>query len=127
MQLQQTSDRAAIALSMLCIAHCLLLPVLVLALPALTFLSALDNEIVHGALALAAIPVSAFALTSGFRKHQTHSVVWTTVSGIVFLMGAFVLHDIVGDTGEVELTVIGSVLLAAGHLRNYRLSAARNA
>ncbi len=122
MRLQHTGDRAAIALSLLCIVHCILLPILVLVLPAVTFLAAVDNELVHGAMLLVAVPISVLAMYSGYHKHKVTSVVGSTLAGILVLISAFFLHEVIGDIAEAGLTVLGSVLLASGHLRNYRLS-----
>ena len=124
MKLQATGDKMAIGLSLLCIAHCLLLPVALLLLPTATMLLALKNELVHGGILLSVIPVSLVALYFGYMKHQTKSLVALTLSGLLVLVCAFFTHDLIGDTGEIVLTVVGSILLAQGHLRNYRLSVA---
>ena len=66
-------DKAAIGLSMLCIAHCLLTPIAIVMLPALgaTFL---DDERFHYALLFLVIPTSIFSLGLGCRKHGRREI-----------------------------------------------------
>ncbi|MEL7447336.1 MAG: MerC domain-containing protein, partial [Pseudomonadota bacterium] len=59
----QNPDRLAVVLSTTCVAHCLILPVLALSLPA--FSAFAENELVHWVLATLAIMTSTFvAVTS---------------------------------------------------------------
>lgn len=122
MQLQQISDKTAIGLSFLCILHCLFLPLLLLLLPPVTGLLALNDEVFHLALLYVIVPLSSVTLLVGYRKHKQPSVLTAGISGLVLLLAAVLFgHDYLGETAEVVLTVIGSVAVAWGHLRNYRL------
>lgn len=59
-------ERAAAGASLLCLVHCLLLPVVLAAMPAVA--STLDiPESVHGWLLAFALPTSALALGAGYR------------------------------------------------------------
>lgn len=122
MQLQQISDKTAIGLSFLCVLHCLFLPLLLLLLPPIAGLLALNDEVFHLALLYVIVPLSAVTLIVGYRRHKQSSVLTTGMTGLTLLLAAVLFgHDYLGETGEVLLTVIGSVAVAWGHLRNYRL------
>ena len=102
-------DGSAITLSTLCLIHCLLLPILSATLPVAGVLA--EAEWLHRGFILAAVPFSAIALTSRQLSWPAGLLI---VFGFAFLIaGAFIeaLHDY-----EVQLTVIGSLALASGHI-----------
>jgi len=107
-------DGVAISLSGLCLIHCLLLPILSAALPIAGVWA--EAEWLHKAFVLAAVPFSFLALSSAPANLLVRGLI---VSGLVCLAsGAFVeaFHDY-----ETQLTVLGGILLAAGHaLRWFR-------
>ncbi|MDO6566980.1 MerC domain-containing protein [Alteromonas sp. 1_MG-2023] len=122
MNLQKISDKAAIALSMLCVVHCLLLPVLLLLLPALAGALAFDDALFHKTLLFFVVPISVVALMMGYFYHRNHTMLLIGGVGLSLLILAVVLgHDILGEYGEVVLTVIGSSFIAFSHIRNLRL------
>lgn len=122
MNLSSTSlDKAAIAISLVCTAHCLLLPLALVLLPILTG-SLLSDEGFHRWLLLAVIPTSILALTLGCRRHGHYSVMIGGALGLLLLSAAVTMgHDFLGETGEKLLTVIGTACIVWGHWRNYRL------
>ncbi|WP_303828677.1 MerC domain-containing protein [Asticcacaulis taihuensis] len=106
-------DIASLALSALCVVHCLALPFLVVLLPALT---PFTGSWVHAALVLTAAPISLWAIRAShvWRKWQISAPI---VSGLILLaLAAFIpaLSDV-----EVAMSVIGALLIAAGHTCNY--------
>lgn len=120
-------DQVAVALSGLCLIHCLLLPFLVVALP---FLGQFSDDHLHAEMLVIVIPVSLVALLLGFRRHRHTGVILTGIAGLVILtIGGTVAHSAYGLVADRTLTVIGSVTLAITHYRNFRLSrkAARSA
>lgn len=118
--LQTYTDKAAIGLSFLCLAHCLALPLLLVLLPSLTVLN-LENELFHVGLVAIVIPTSLYALTLGCRKHQHYRLLAIGFVGLVCLLAAVIGEDALGEFAEKGLTVTGSVLIAYGHFRNYQL------
>ncbi len=119
--LRPWSDKLAISLSFLCTLHCLLLPLLVTLLPALSSL-ALDSEWFHYAMVLMVIPLSFFALTLGCKKHHHYRILGLGGSGVLLLIAAVLFgHDLGGEIVEKILTVIGASMVALGHVINYRL------
>ncbi|WP_371195993.1 MerC domain-containing protein [Glaciecola sp. SC05] len=116
------SDNTAIAISFMCILHCLALPVLLTALPSVTALLALSDERFHLFLVFAVIPISIFAMLFGYFYHRQISVLLVGLIGLLTLASAALLgHDILGHSSEVVLTVVGSVLIAFSHLQNLLL------
>ncbi|WP_171891014.1 MerC family mercury resistance protein [Xanthomonas axonopodis pv. vasculorum] len=111
-------DSSAIALSGLCLLHCLALPLLAAALPLLGAWS--RAEWVHVLFATAAVPLSGYALWSTHRRHALPVPVWVLalcgLTGLV--LGA---SGLAGDALETPVTVTGSLLLASTHLLNLRL------
>lgn len=119
--IQTVIDKAAVAISMLCVAHCLVLPVALTLLPVLAA-TPLENEVFHQILVIAVLPTSLFALTMGCRQHKSWMVfVWGCMGLLLLVVAAVLGHAVLGEFGEKGLTVLGSVLIAMGHIRNFRL------
>jgi uncharacterized membrane protein YfcA len=110
-------DRFAIGISALCVVHCLVLPVLILSAPWLFPFEL--SETFHQFLVLLIVPSSAVALYSGYREHKNPSILVLGLAGVATVVGAVLLHEAVGETGEKWLTVIGSILIIIAHYRNF--------
>ncbi|MFN3213488.1 MAG: MerC domain-containing protein [Henriciella sp.] len=111
-------DAPAIALSSLCFIHCLILPVLSASLPSLGVFA--EAEWLHKAFVIAALPFALLALNSKRTSLFTATLIVTGLS--LLMVGAFVesLHDY-----ETQLTVIGAIILASGHVFHWaRIGAA---
>jgi hypothetical protein len=115
-------DALAIVFSGLCLLHCLALPVLVAALP-LAASSLFADERFHQWLLLGAVPTSVIALGWGWRRHRDRQVTWLGAAGMAFMVFAAVGIEFawIAATAERGLTIVGAVLLALAHVRNYRL------
>jgi TRAP-type uncharacterized transport system fused permease subunit len=118
--LQILLDKTAIGLSIACTFHCLILPFLLVFLPSLVALP-LQNEAFHLWMIVAVVPTSMYALTVGCKQHKRYSLLALGAVGICFLVLALLL----GERWEKLLTTIGAVIIAFGHLRNYRLCAVK--
>jgi hypothetical protein len=113
-------DKAAVALSGLCLLHCLLLPVIITLLP---FLDQFSDRHLHAEILIVVLPVSLIALTIGFRRHADKRVVGLGIAGLLLLLvGATLAHSLFGIVADRMLTITGSVILALAHYRNSRLS-----
>lgn len=120
------ADVFAVALSSLCLIHCLLLPALLVLVPALAVLPIADENF-HLALVFLVIPISVFSLSLGCRKHKKWAVLIWGMLGVTILVFAAVFgHDLLGETGERYLTVVGAVLVAISHIANFRLCRVRS-
>lgn len=121
-QFQSVGDKFAIFLSSLCVVHCILTPLLLVALPSLSGLALLEDETFHELILLFVVPIGLMALLAGFRHHKSKSVFVIGVLGLVVLaVAASLPHDIVSETGETLLTVAASVLIVFAHIRNFSL------
>ena len=112
-------DTAAVMLSGLCLLHCLALPLLLVALPALATLS---EGHLHTQMLLVAIPVSAVALGLGLRRHGSRYVLSFGILGMLLLLfGGTVAHFRYGIVADRTFTMAGALVLAVTHYFNSRL------
>lgn len=113
-------DKAAVALSGLCLLHCLALPLFLLLVP---FLGTMSLDRLHGQMLVVVIPVSVVALLLGFRRHRRRMVLLAGSVGMVLLIiGGTFAHNRLGITADRMLTIAGAVVLAFTHYRNSRLA-----
>ena len=113
-------DKAAIGLSVLCVAHCLLTPIAIVMLPALgaTFL---DDERFHYALLFLVLPTSIFSLGLGCRKHGRREILLFGLFGLLLMSLILILgEDVLGELGEKLSTILGALIIAFAHVRNFR-------
>lgn len=110
-------DGFAVGASAVCMAHCLLLPLVLAALP--TLAAWIDpGETFHRVVLAIAVPTSMLALTGGWRAHRSLVPVVMGIAGLTLMTFGVALAA--GRSTETVLTVAGSMLLAAGHLVNWR-------
>lgn len=120
MQLSRHFDQVAIALSAVCIVHCLAVPVLVALLP-FAALSFGDSEHFHGLMLWLVVPTSLVGFVLGYRLHRRAGLVLLGSVGVVILGTAAIYgHERWAEPLEVTLSVAGSLLLAAAHWLNFR-------
>lgn len=106
-----TLDRAASALGLSCIAHCLALPVAAVSLPALMPIA--QAEWVHWLLAAFSILASS-AVLSLAPSARTASFIFPVLAGGILIVFAIFAEGFGID--ETLPTVIGGLLLAGAHL-----------
>lgn len=115
-------ERVAISAAFVCLIHCLALPIAIAALPALSRVLSLPENI-HAWLLMLAVPASLGALLSGGFARTKRVPLVLGVAGIALLAaGALVCG---GTSAETPVTVAGSLTLALAHLANWRLRHAR--
>ena len=108
-------DRLGVLLSCLCLIHCVLGLVLVAGLGVgATFL--LDPDIHRVGLVLATI-IAGVAIGIGAIRHRRAAPFVVAMTGLSFMGGALAVGH---GFEEAVLTVIGVILVAAGHLLNLR-------
>jgi hypothetical protein len=126
-KLQMLSDKLAIGFSMVCVVHCLVLPILIILLPPFSGLFALDHEMFHQWILYAVLPISIAALMMGYLHHRSYKVFVVVSIGLALIILSTTLgHDVLGETGEVVVPILGSMVIAFGHFQNYQLSSARH-
>jgi hypothetical protein len=117
---QQRLDRWAIGLSALCLVHCLAIPVTLLALPLFAHELISHQSFVHWLLLVLALPLSAFALLRGYRRHRYLPVV---VAGVIGISTMFVgVAHLGGLELELPLSIAGALCLVYAHVQNMRHS-----
>lgn len=117
----QLVDKFAITMSSLCVAHCLVFPIFAVLMPSL-FTLGLASESFHFWMVIAVIPTSIYALALGCKKHAQKSVFFIGALGLSFLLLAVILGgDVLGEFGEKGFTIVGSLLIAFSHVKNFKL------
>ena len=108
-------DRVGIALSCLCAVHCVAGLVLVAGLGlGSTFLL---DPVIHRVGLLLATVVAGVAIGIGAIRHRRPLPFVVAMTGLSFMGGALAVPH---GSQEAVLTVIGVVLVAAGHILNLR-------
>jgi len=119
--LRGLADKSAIALSVLCSIHCLVIPLVIVLLPSVVA-TQLEDEEFHFWMLIAVLPLSIYALTMGCKKHQHYRLLFIGFVGLsILVFAAFFGHGLLGETGEKALTIIGATILVLGHIGNHRL------
>ena len=112
-------DRAGVAISAICLVHCLALPLVAAALPAVdAWVDPSTHHRVHWGLLALALPISLAALVSGMRRHGLHRWLGLGLVGLALMLLA-VLGSL-GADNEVPITIAGVTLLAVAHVANWR-------
>jgi len=126
-QKDRTKDRrtnviegAAVSASLICLVHCLALPVLLLLLPGLIGMFARSDGFHYAALALV-IPAALIAFWIGYRRHRARRPAIIGLAGLACLVVA--LLPGIGAGADPGITMVGSLLLIIGHTMNWRLRA----
>lgn len=122
-RLQLLADKAGICLSVICIVHCILTPLLLLALPAMQMF-----EWWHGSLHIifaVIIPLLALAaFIPGYKLHKDARVFKIALIGFVIVIAGITLpHELEIEWLEPVLSIIGSLFLVRAHLMNRNLCA----
>lgn len=114
-------DKVAIGLSVACAVHCLLLPLALIALPALAATGFGDAHF-HRWMIFVVLPTSLLALLLGCRQHRQIRVLVPGLLGLLAIaVAAGAGHQLLGEIWEKVLSLFGAALLCFAHVRNYRL------
>ena len=108
------------SLSAICVIHCFFAPALLIFSFGISVFS-IDSELVHYLILMLALPISSLALIMGYRNHKTVYFLITGILGLSILMLAVIIGErLFGEIGEQVMTLIGSMLVAYSHFKNYR-------
>ena len=117
---QLTTDKAAMSLSFLCVAHCFFAPSFIILSSAFASFT-VDNEFVHKFILFVAVPISIYALYTGYKNHKDISFIPTGVLALLlWLQQFFQGESTLGEFGEKGLIFIGSIFVAYAHLKNHQ-------
>ena len=118
--LQSVSDKTSISLSLLCAAHCLFLPFLLILYPSLASLP-MGDEAFHVWMLVAVVPLSMFALYQGYKSHNSKVILSIGFLGIaVLIMTTLLGHDLLSEDLEKMFTLVGALIVAGSHFVNFR-------
>lgn len=68
------------------------------------------------------LPCSGTALTLGCRKHKDRFALFAGGLGLLVLVGTAITgHNLLGEYGERIANLVGTLILAWSHVRNYSL------
>lgn len=114
------SDVLGMALSFLCLFHCLVGPFIVIFLP-FVYTAYFYSPWFHFILALFVVPIGAYSFIKGYLKHRKVWLLLLGVCGLVMITALGFLPPYVGRNlaKEVFIVCASSVLICA-HLLNYR-------
>lgn len=115
---QQRLDALGLAISGICLVHCLALPVIALLVPAFTFgFGAQTDHSFHWLLLGLAVPVSTLALWRGAARSNDWR--WLKLGSVGLAMMLIGVLNAFGVESEVPLTMVGVVMLAIAHIKNF--------
>jgi len=111
-------EGAAISASLLCLVHCLALPLLLLLMPGALGLW-VRSPAFHYAALLLLVPLALASFWIGYRRHRRLCPILLGTTGVAGV--GLALLPVIGEQAETSLTVAGSLLLVVGHTQNWRL------
>jgi len=119
MSLSRHIDRIAIALSAVCIVHCLAIPLLVALVPLAAI--GLGGAHFHALMLWLVVPVSAGGFVLGVRVHRRWDVVVIGAAALALLALAGTHgHHHWPAAAEALVSIAASLALAAAHWINFR-------
>ena len=118
---QSKIDSLAIVGSVLCAAHCALLPIFLTSFPSLLSMP-VEDHLFHQMLVFLVLPLSVIAVFFGWKRHKDTLVLVGAIVGLVILVGTAIFgHDLLGEIGEKVATFTATIILACIHWRNLKL------
>jgi hypothetical protein len=107
-------DRLGVVMSVICILHCLAMPLIAALLP---LAAALEGQ-THAVLAAGIVLVGAAAFVPGYRSHGKAGVIALAAAGVSAIVSPVVFEALVAEGLEQALIVSGGIALIAAHAAN---------
>jgi hypothetical protein len=117
-----SGDTLGIIASGLCLVHCLLLPLVVLALPALGS-HVMHDDRTHYFLAFFVTIFCLTAVVPGYLRHSDKWVLTSMTAGLCLVLFATFASAMLGELWEIPLITAGNLLVVGAHLQNRKLLA----
>ena len=112
--------KLSISLSLACMIHCVLMASFLILTSGFLALS-IDNELIHKVFLIIVLPVSLYALIAGYNNHKILSYLYIGILGLWLLFFAvFFGEGVFGEFTEKTLTLLGSLIVASSHYKNYK-------
>jgi hypothetical protein len=112
-----SADKIGVILSVGCMIHCILLPVLLPLLPMIGLFIG-HNSNFHLVLTFAIVAVAFIALIPGYIKHRILIPFASATIGIACLIVALNAET---EIAEILITITGGIFLVFGHYTNHKL------
>lgn len=109
-------DRIGITLSFVCIIHCLALPFMILAIPAISHYG--ETERFHTLMIFLVTLSAGLAFIPGYLRHKDKKLIIKVFISLILIVGGIVLGHQFGELTERVITSIGSILLIYCHYKN---------
>jgi len=111
-----SSDKLGMCTSILCMAHCLAIPILMF-VGLESSIVFLDQEWIEHTLLLLTFGIGLWAFLSGLRKHKQHFIPVLFVAGFLLLLNGEGLDN---KAMGLALTVFGAFVIVYAHLQNLK-------
>jgi MerC mercury resistance protein len=116
------ADRVGFLASLICAAHCALLPIVIALLPAFGVAGALNDRF-EALFAVFATVLGLFALVVGYRRHRALHALALLVPGLLIVWLAVLYSPLHHSVVPHAITMtLGGGLVALAHLANLRLN-----
>lgn len=113
-------DKLGMMISIGCMIHCLLLPIILPILPTLGFIFGHDGRF-HLYLSALIICIACIALIPGYIKHKDFEPLGFSIMATIILVSAGIVELIIGHTLQIVLTtIVGSCTMVAAHWKNHK-------
>jgi hypothetical protein len=114
-------DSLGIFASTLCLIHCLALPLLLLAMPAIGG-RWLHSDCTHYVLAFFVTAFCLLGIVPGYLRHSQKLVLFMMAGGLsLVLFATFACTLLLGERWEVPFITLGNLLVVSAHMRNRSL------
>ncbi len=113
----QHLDSGGIVAACVCLLHCALMPLVVVAAPTIG-LSVPGGEWLHLPLVLIAVLIGGYAMSAGVARHRQKLPAAIAATGVLLLLASLAENQ-VGEWSEY-LASVGAIILAFGHIKNMR-------
>lgn len=111
-------DAIGIGASLLCLIHCMAMPVLVAFAPMLVP-QFFEGPAAHYILGIVVLTFAILAIGPGYARHKKMPVAVLAVAGVsAVLCATFLMNE---SRWEFPLITAGNVVLIVAHVKNYRL------
>jgi hypothetical protein len=113
-------DLWGMAISAICILHCLAVPIFLLVFPAFGREFLPREDFTHAILLAFILGVAGLAFISGYRLHgKWQPVAWLIVGLMLVFFATFFVHDHMGHNWEPVFAIAGSLSLIRAHYLNH--------
>lgn len=110
------SEAVAIGLSIICLMHCLALPLIITLLPALGLWIGMDEQF-HLYLIIITLPLSLTILLTDYHIHQHKLALLLGVAGLISLIAGWYSERAITD---LMMSGGGSIFLLIAHILNWK-------